>query len=79
MKLIYLGRKNPKVVELLDEKVSFVPNEPTEVKAAIGKVLLENAGTIFSLVNDKSKAKAPVDDIPEAPKANVKSKGKKKK
>ena len=71
MKLIYIGKKNPKNIDILDEKVSFVPNEPAEVKASIGKILLEKAGDIFksadggkigaskvSLSNEEKDAKA---------------------
>ncbi len=73
MKLIYIGKKNPKKVEVLGEKVSFIPNKETAVSDKIGIVLLKNAGDVFK--NTKETKEIPK----EEPKAKAKAEAKDKK
>lgn len=53
MKLVYLGKKNPKDVEVESLGASFVPGVPLEVDNKLGSILLKNASDIFTKAADK--------------------------
>lgn len=80
MKLVYLGKKNPKVVEIEGLGASFVPGVLLEVDDKLGKILLKNASDVFSAGGGSVKVKeAPKEELKEEPKEEPKEEEKPKK